>query len=72
MKKQIYFMLITLLFSLGVQAQIQLPSYQQLCEYDEDCKKLVFYRKRQRIYRAVPEGWVQYYIKLRGEIITVA
>jgi hypothetical protein len=72
MRKQVYFILITLLLSVGVQAQIQLPSYQQLCEYDEDCGKLVEYRKRQRVYRSVPESWVQYYAKLRNEIIAVA
>ena len=64
--------LFVILLPLVSSAQIHLPSYSQLCEYESDCSKVGSVKNHELIIKRPRADLLPYYARIRSVIIKVA
>lgn len=70
--KIIFSALFLFLVQLPANAQIKLPSFNTLCEYDPDCDKVGRIKNKTLQIKKIPQELLDYYKRLRGPIISIA
>lgn len=73
MKKYALFLLgASLLVSAVGHSQINLPTFEELCEYDGACRKVGRVKKGRLVVKPIDQIYIDYYKRLRNVIIQIA